>query len=102
MPVRMTWQSVLLSLVVLLIPLTLSANNPTEMSDMSNDQFTLEGNQDHLVVLWTSGDPDVALKMVFMYAYNAKKNNWWKDVTFVVWDHQRNYPVRTGKSVNTS
>ena len=55
------------------------------MSDMSNDQFTLEGNQYHLVVLWTSGDPDVALKMVFMYAYNAKKNNWWKDVTFVVW-----------------
>ncbi len=85
MPARITWQSVLLSLIVLLIPLTLSANNPTEMSDMSNDQFTPEGNQDHLVVLWTSGDPDVALKMVFMYAYNAKKNNWWKDVTFVVW-----------------
>lgn len=38
-----------------------------------------------LMVVWTSGDRDVALKMVFMYAYNAKKNGWWDDVTLVVW-----------------
>lgn len=40
---------------------------------------------DKLVVLWTSGDREVALKMVFMYTLNAKKNNWWGDVTFIVW-----------------
>ena len=28
---------------------------------------------DKLMVLWTSGDRDVALKMVFMYTLNAKK-----------------------------
>jgi hypothetical protein len=38
-----------------------------------------------LVVLWTSGDRDVALKMVFMYTYNAQINNWWDDITLVVW-----------------
>ena len=38
-----------------------------------------------LVVLWTSGDREVALKMVFMYAYNAKKNNWWDEIRFIVW-----------------
>ena len=30
-----------------------------------------------LSVLCTSGDRDVALKMVFMYANNAKINGWW-------------------------
>ena len=38
-----------------------------------------------LVVLWTSGDRDVALKMVFMYTLNAKKKGWWKEVIFIVW-----------------
>ena len=40
---------------------------------------------DKLVVLWTSGDRDVALKMVFMYTFNAMRNNWWADITLVVW-----------------
>ena len=38
-----------------------------------------------LMVLWTSGDRDVALKMVFMYTYNAKKSDWWKEIRFVIW-----------------
>jgi hypothetical protein len=38
-----------------------------------------------LVVLWTSGDPDVAKKMVFMYTINAKKREWWQDIKFIVW-----------------
>ena len=29
-----------------------------------------------LVVLWTSGDRDVALKMVFMYTLNSKLKGW--------------------------
>jgi hypothetical protein len=41
--------------------------------------------QEKLVVLWTSGDREVALKMAFMYTYNAKKYGWWKDITLVVW-----------------
>lgn len=40
-----------------------------------------------LVVVWTSGDRDVAMKMVFMYAYNATtaRFGWWQDITLVVW-----------------
>ncbi|NOQ27492.1 MAG: DsrE family protein [Bacteroidales bacterium] len=38
-----------------------------------------------LVVLWTSGDVEVAKKMVFMYTYNAKKYGWWKDISFIIW-----------------
>jgi hypothetical protein len=38
-----------------------------------------------LVVLWTSGDREVALKMVFMYTLNAKLKGWWEEVILVVW-----------------
>lgn len=38
-----------------------------------------------LVVLWTSGDREVATKMVFMYTLNAKKRKWWDAVTLIVW-----------------
>ena len=38
-----------------------------------------------LLVVWTSGDREVALKMVFMYTFNAKKNGWWDEVRFLVW-----------------
>ena len=43
--------------------------------------------QDKLVVVWTSGDRDVALKMVFMYTYNASTTRfgWWQDITLVIW-----------------
>lgn len=41
--------------------------------------------KNHCVVVWTSGDRDVASKMVFMYTKNAKLKGWWKDVTLVVW-----------------
>ena len=41
--------------------------------------------QNRLVILWTSGDRDVALKMAFMYAQGAQKNTWWDQITVVVW-----------------
>jgi hypothetical protein len=42
-------------------------------------------NGDSLVVLWASGDRDVALNMVFMYTFNAKRRNWWNNVRLLVW-----------------
>ena len=40
---------------------------------------------DTLVVVWTSGDIEVAEKLVFMYVYNAKKAQWFDEVTFIIW-----------------
>ena len=40
---------------------------------------------DKLVVLWTSGDPYVAERVAFMYTHAAKKNQWFKEVTLIVW-----------------
>ena len=42
-------------------------------------------NEGKLVVLWTSGDRDLAIKMAFMYTYNAKKNGWWDDILLIIW-----------------
>lgn len=41
--------------------------------------------EDSLVVLWTSGDREVALNMVFMYTLNAKRRKWWEEVRLIVW-----------------
>jgi hypothetical protein len=38
-----------------------------------------------LYILWTNADPLTAEKMVFMYAYNAIKEQWWKKVTLIIW-----------------
>lgn len=42
-------------------------------------------NSSKLAVLWTSGDREVALKMVFMYVSASKKNNWWTEIRLIVW-----------------
>jgi hypothetical protein len=40
---------------------------------------------DTLVVIWSSGDREVAEKMVFMYTFNARRKGWWDNVIFIVW-----------------
>ncbi len=37
------------------------------------------------LILWTSGDRETALKMVFMYAFNCKKYSWMDTVRLIVW-----------------
>ena len=38
-----------------------------------------------ILLLWTSGEKDTALNMVFMYGLNAKLKGWWDEVTLLVW-----------------
>jgi len=38
-----------------------------------------------LAVVWTSGDADVAHKMVFMYVLNAQKRRWYDQTLLIVW-----------------
>ena len=45
----------------------------------------MKSKADSLVVIWTSGDREVALNMVFMYTFNAKRVGWWDDVRLIVW-----------------
>lgn len=56
---------------------------------MSNE--TGKNNSDRLMVIWSSGDREVALKMVFMYTRNAKIKGWWDEVKLVVWGPSANF-----------
>jgi hypothetical protein len=47
-------------------------------------------DSDKLVILWTSGDREVALNMVFMYAKNSKLKGWWEKVRLIVWGPSAN------------
>jgi len=38
-----------------------------------------------LVVLWTSGDPDVAHRVCLMYAHAAHRAKWFDQVRLIVW-----------------
>lgn len=38
-----------------------------------------------LTIVWTSGDPEVAHRMVLMYAHAAKTNGWFDEVRLIVW-----------------
>jgi hypothetical protein len=38
-----------------------------------------------LYILWTNADIVTSRLMVFMYARNSKKNEWWDNVTVIVW-----------------
>ena len=49
------------------------------------NQDVKPGEPEELFVLWTSGDREVALGMVFMYTLNSKLRGWWEDVTLIVW-----------------
>jgi hypothetical protein len=40
---------------------------------------------DTLVVVWASGDPEVAMKSCLMYAHAAKKYKWFNEVILVIW-----------------
>ena len=44
-----------------------------------------EQDPSRLAVLWTSGDPEVATKVAFMYTLNAKRQGWFDEVTLIVW-----------------
>jgi len=68
----------LLSFAVLLL-------NAVSHNVMAQEENAKNEKADTLCILWTSGDPDVALKMVFMYAYNAKKYEWWEGVELIIW-----------------
>ncbi len=38
-----------------------------------------------LHVLWTTGEKDVALRMVFVYLMNAKSMGWFDEIHLIIW-----------------
>ncbi len=52
---------------------------------LNAQETSLSTPSDTLVVLWSSGDPEVAEKACLMYTGAAKKFGWFKEVILIVW-----------------
>lgn len=52
---------------------------------LNGQETCLNTPSDTLVVLWSSGDPEVAEKACLMYTGAAKKFGWFKEVILIVW-----------------
>jgi len=77
-------RNILLALFICTMLFAADAKAQSADALQSGETVTVPASE-KLVILWTSGDRDVALKMVFMYTYNAMRNHWWEDITLVVW-----------------
>jgi len=66
---------------------SLSGQSSIKEDSIVNDsvKVQLPAAKNQQLILWTSGDREVALKMVFMYAFNCKKNSWMDNVRLLVW-----------------
>jgi hypothetical protein len=71
-------------LLVCVLGLMMAVSVPVGKTEPLSQEESLE-EPSRLLVVWTSGDREVALKMVFMYTYNAKKRGWWDEIRFLVW-----------------
>ena len=38
-----------------------------------------------LHLLWTTGEKEVAMKVIFPYLLNAKANGWWDEINLIIW-----------------
>ncbi len=75
-------------LLVFVLLVFFSANSIVNCSAKNNlsQSSNIKMNQDNkLAIIWTSADKEVAEKMVFMYAYNAAKFEWWDEINFIIW-----------------
>lgn len=70
--------TVLLAIVVS-IPLKAQGDKPATEPVEKSDEIK------NLVIVWTSGEKDVFTKMVHIYTLNAKKWNWFEEITLIVW-----------------
>ena len=71
------------AVAVLLFSVPVMANDARAAEPADEASVQKAGRQQ--LILWTSGDREVALKMVFMYAYNCKKRGWMDTVRLLVW-----------------
>lgn len=51
----------------------------------SPDGRAAEAEPERLTIVWTSGDPEVAHRMVLMYAHAARTAGWFDEVRLIVW-----------------
>ena len=65
----------------------LDGASPASAVNVAGDAESLPSQ---LAVVWTDGDRNVALKVAFMYTFNAKARGWFDEVTLIVWGPSAN------------
>jgi len=65
--------------------MTIMLSGQIVMAQDAQPPPAMASQSDTLLVVWSSGDVEVAEKVCFMYTYNAKKWGWFDEVIFVVW-----------------
>ena len=75
------------SIVAAMITVALAVGGVFLFAQSTQTPSVTEGQNkgSKLAVVWTSGDPDVAHRVCFMYCHNAKKQKWFDQVVLVVW-----------------
>lgn len=38
-----------------------------------------------LCIVWSTGEKDVAMRMIFVYLMDAKSMGWWDEINLVIW-----------------
>ncbi|MGQ1785521.1 MULTISPECIES: DsrE family protein [unclassified Saccharicrinis] len=66
---------------ILLIMAVMLLCNPK----LTNAQEKEPAEKEKLMVIWSSGDPEVAEKVCLMYTHAAKKYGWFQQVNLIVW-----------------
>lgn len=84
-PIKQTFIANTLALSIVFSFLSVMSPGYHVMASDSGKETVSSDDKDRLVVLWTTADRDVALKMIMLYTYNAKKNDCWKDIVVIVW-----------------
>jgi len=51
----------------------------------AQETASVKHEKNHLAVLWSTGDKEVFTKMMYIYILNAKKQDWFDQVTVIVW-----------------
>lgn len=52
---------------------------------MVNAQEKKQAEPSKILIVWTSGDKEVAVKMIFMYTFNAKRQGWFDEIQLLIW-----------------
>ncbi len=74
-----------ISLVLILFFVVSGISLGTQEKSEVKVKVKAETKKHNQLIIWSSGDREVALKLVFMYTYNCQKRNWMDKVQLLVW-----------------
>ncbi len=83
---KMKSNSALSVLILVFLFLSFPKSNAQSIKESNEScRICTNKNENKLVVIWSSDDPMVAKRIALMYPHAAKRNQWFEEVTLVIW-----------------